>query len=75
MRQVNGAEQVHTSWPVKFCPTAGVNLFSLTCKLLQGNKISSDQLNNIMINTPSGDIVLDHQIKTRDGWVAGVDFL
>ena len=28
-----------------------------------------------MINTPSGDIVLDCQINTHNGWVAGVDFL
>ena len=34
--------QVHTLWPVKFCPKAGANLFSLTCELLQGNKIPSD---------------------------------
>ena len=73
--QVNGAEQIYTLWPVKFCPTAGANLFSLTCKLSQGNKISSDQLNNIVINTPSGNIILDHRIKTHDGWVARVDFL
>ena len=64
--QVNGEEQSHTLWPVKFCPTAGANLFSLTCELSQGNKISSDQFNNIVINTPSDDIVLDCQIKTRD---------
>ena len=32
--QVNGLEQVHTLWPVRFCPSMGVNLFSLTCKLL-----------------------------------------
>ena len=73
--QVNGEEQVHTLWHVKFCPTAGANLFSLMCELLQGNKISSDHFNNIVINTPSGDIVLDCQIKTLNGWVARVDFL
>ena len=25
--QVNGEEQVHTKWTVKFCPLAGANLF------------------------------------------------
>ena len=25
--------------------------------------------------TPIGDIVLDRQVKTRDSWVAGVNFL
>ena len=33
VHQVNRDEKVHTLWPVKFCPMAGVNLFSLTCKL------------------------------------------
>ena len=59
VRQVNGTEQVHTLWPAKFCPNAGANLFSLTCKLLQGNKIASDHENNIVVNTPKGDIILD----------------
>ena len=39
--QVNRTEWVHTPWPVKFCPKAGANLFSLMCKLLQGKPISS----------------------------------
>ena len=73
--QVNGEEQVHTLWHVKFCPLAGANLFSLMCKLLQGNKISSNKTNNIVVNTPSGNIVLDHWIKTHDGWVTGVNFI
>ena len=69
VRQVYGEEQVHTLWPVKFYPSAGVNLFSLMCKLSQGNKISSNETNNTVINTPSGDIVLDRRIKACDGWV------
>ena len=73
--QVNGQEQVHTLWPVKFCPLAGANLFSLTCKLLQGNKILSNNANNIVVITLIGNIVLDHRIKTHDSWVAGVNFL
>ena len=27
VRQVNGQEQVHTLWPVKFCSSAGANCF------------------------------------------------
>ena len=42
IQQVEGTEWVHTLWPMKFCPKAGVNLFSLTRKLLQGKEISSD---------------------------------
>ena len=33
--QVDRTKWVHTIWPIKFCPNAGANLFSLTCKLLQ----------------------------------------
>ena len=75
VRQVNGEEQVHTLWPVKFCPSTGVKLFSLTCKFSKRNKITSNKFNNNVINTPRGDIILDCQIKTRDSWVAGVNFL
>ena len=75
VHQVNGNEKVHTLRPVKFCPMASANLFSFTCKLSQGNMISSNKLNNIMINTPSGNIILDRQISTHDGWVSRVDFL
>ena len=65
--QVDGTEQVHILWPVKCCPKV--------CELLQGNKISSDHQNNIVVKTPTGNIILDHQIKTHDSWVAKVDFL
>ena len=61
--QVDGTEQVHTLWPMKFCPKAGVNLFSLTCEILQENKIASDQQNYIMVNTPTSGITLDCQIR------------
>ena len=73
--QVDGTEQVHTLWSVKFCPKAGANLFFLTCKLLQGIKITSDHWNNIVVNTPTGEIIIDCRIKTQNSFVAGVDFL
>ena len=75
VRQVNRQEQVHTLWPVKFCPSAGANIFLLTWELLQGHKISSDDANNIVMNTPIGNIILDHRIKTCESWIAGVDFI
>ena len=34
VQQVDGTEWVHTIWPVKICPKADENLFSLTCELL-----------------------------------------
>ena len=75
VRQVNGTEHVHTIWPVKFCPKAGVNLFYLLWELLQGSKISSDHQNNIVVNTATGNIILDCQIKIHDCWVTGAHFL
>ena len=33
-QQVDGIEWVHPLWPVNFCPKAGANMFSLTCKIL-----------------------------------------
>ena len=75
VHQVNGTKGVHTLWSVKFFPKAGVNLFSLSCKLLQEDKIASDQQNIIVVNTPISDIILDHQIKTNNSWVTKVNFL
>ena len=69
--QVDGTEWVHIQWHMKFC----ANLYILTCKHLQGKKISSDHQNNIVVKTMDGDIILDCQIKTHDNWVAGVKFL
>ena len=50
-------------------------MFSITCKLSQGNKISSDHQNNIMVKSSKDDIILDQQIKTHDNQVAIVKFL
>ena len=73
--QVDSTELVHTLWPVKFCLKAVVYLHSLTCELLQGNKNSSNHQNNIMVKSSKDNVILDHQIKTNDGWVAEVEFL
>ena len=73
--QVDGPELVHTLWPLKYCPKAGANLLSLRCKLSQENKISSNHQNNIVVNTTYGNIILDRQVKTCDGWIITVNFL
>ena len=75
MRQVNGSERLHTLWPLEYGAKAVVNLFLLTCKLLKGGKIQSDEKNNIMIESSNGNIILDLQIETQDGWVARSEFL
>ena len=70
--QVDRTEWVHILWTMKFCPKAGANLFSLTCELLQRKTILSDHQNNIVVKFTD---VLDCQIKTHNGWVAGLQFL
>ena len=52
------------------CKSVIPNLQTLT-----GQQDCKDHCNNIMVNTSTGDIVLDCQIKTCNGWVAEVDFL
>jgi hypothetical protein len=48
-------------------------LFSITQELSKGAKLGSD-VNNITLNYPDGSkITFDRRIKTRDGWVGGVD--
>ena len=63
VHQVDGSDQVHTLWPMRFCPKAGANLFSLMCKLLQGKMMSSNHCNNIVIDSMEGKIILDCWIK------------
>ena len=64
--QVNNTEWVHTLWPVKSCPKEDANLFSLTCKLLQGNNRKSDQQNNILAHSSEGNTILDCCINNHD---------
>ena len=73
--QVDGTEWVHTLSHIKFYPKVGTNLFSITCKLLQGKKILSNLWNIIAAKSTDSDIILDHHIKTHDDWVARVEFL
>ena len=59
VRQVDGAEWVHTLWSVKFCLKAGANWFSLKFKLLKGNMIENDHQNDIMVESSNGNFILD----------------
>ena len=56
---VNWTEWICTLWSRKFCPKAGVNLFSLTYKFLQEKHTSSNHGNNIIVSSTKGDIILD----------------
>jgi hypothetical protein len=49
-------------------------VFSITQELSKGAKLDSDDDNNITLNYPYGSkITFNRRIKTRDGWVGGVD--
>ena len=67
--QVNGSKQLHMLWPVNYCAKVSASLSLLLCKLLQDNKIQSDQKYNIVILSSIGNIILNCWIKTQNSWV------
>ena len=73
IKQADGTSTVKVLH-VRYCERANENLFSITQELSKGAKLGSDDLNNITLNYPDGSkITFDRRIKTRDGWVGGVD--
>ena len=59
VQQDDSTEHAHTLWPFKFCHKAGVNLFSLTCKLLQRKNTANDHQYNIVVKSTDGNIIID----------------
>ena len=58
----------------KYSKDASDNLYSITSEQNIGARLSSDDKNNILLHYPDGSTVsFDQQLKTKDGWVAGVD--
>ena len=50
-----------------YCEMAGVNLFSLTCKLSKGSELCGDEKNYIvLLDAANGDQVSFCRIRTRD---------
>ena len=73
IKQADGTSTVKVL-QVKYCARANENLFSITQELSKGAKLGSDDSNNITLDYPDGSkITFDQPIKTRDGWVSGVD--
>ena len=66
LKQIDGSEVEHTLWSAKYCKKSRVNLFSLSCKVSQGSKMSSDSMKNMVFDTRDGWIVLDQRSKERD---------
>jgi hypothetical protein len=61
-------------YPCKYSKDASDNLYSITSEQNIGARLSSDDKNNILLHYPDGSTVsFDQQLKTKDGWVAGVD--
>ena len=57
VHQVSRSEALHTVWPMKYYVKAVVNSLFLTCKLLQGIKISSDFKTNNVVQSMCGNFV------------------
>ena len=43
-------------------------------QILAGKQEKSDHKNNIVVQSSNGNIILDHQIKTHDGWLVSQVF-
>ena len=71
----DGNKRIHILGPMKYCAKSGTILYFLTCKLLKESKIKSDHKKNTVIQSYDGNIVLDYQIRTHNGWVARFKFL
>ena len=71
----NGVTKRVTLNSVKFFLIAPINLLSLTSVISKGGKLETDDNKNIRLIFDHEDITLDHRIKTKDGWVAGVEII
>src|SRR5210317_1107884 len=63
--------------PVKYCANAQERLLSIPNEMSHhGAKLSSNDRCDIILTYPNGDrIVLDRRIKTKNGWVPGIDVI
>ena len=72
--QADGSSSTRILSPVKYSKDAQENLLSITAEMTAGAKLSSTDNNEIQLVYPDGDTVtFDRRIKTKDGWVSGVD--
>ena len=74
--QANGEKTYRELDCVKYSAGLEQDLFSITAELSAGARVSSDENNNIELTYGDGTkIKFDRRVKTKDGWVAGVDIL
>ena len=74
IKQADGSTTEKILYPCKYSKDASDNLFSITSEQSKGATLLSDTKNNILLNYPDGSTVsFDRQLKTKDGWVGGVE--
>ena len=74
--QADGTKKTKVLSPVKYSKDAQENLLSITAEMSAGAKLSSNPNKDIQLVYPDGDTVtFDRRIKTKDGWVSGVDII
>lgn len=76
IKQANGSTIEKILYPCKYSKDASDNLCSITSEQSKGATLSSDEKNNILLNYPDGSTIsFDRRLKTKDGWVGGVDIV
>ncbi len=74
--QNDGTVTEKVLYPCKYAEDASDSLLSITSELSRGAQLSKDERNNIKLTYPDGkEFYFDRRLKTRDGWVAGVDIV
>ena len=74
--QADGSKSTRILSPVKHSKDAKETLLSLAAEMTAGAKLSSATNNDTQLVSLDGDTVtFDRHIKTRDGWVSGVDIV
>ena len=60
--------------PVKYSKDLTSPLLSMTCEMSHGAQVSNDADKNLVLSYLDGSkIVFDRRVKTKDGWVSGVN--
>ena len=71
--QVDGSSVVREFYPVKYGKDA-TKLLSINRELSGGAVLKSDARNSLVLTYPNGDVIVcDRRMKTKDGWVPGVE--
>ena len=73
LQQADGKTVERMLENVKVCPGTETQLFSITQEISRGAKIFN-QGTKLGLKYPNGEeFIFDRKIKTKDGWIAGVD--